>query len=161
MERGYITTQIVKELDTDIKFSVAEPVDPQDFFKNRRGLWVSSDFESRILADAKTVAAFDFKMESLELTQDATDAQIEESLEHKNIFKESDVCAIIAHLISQQPKGEKGILLEDGKWNLFYTASFVVYVGWYGDEWSVGAWDRVDGRWGRGLRVFSPAIDRS
>ncbi|MCX6739374.1 MAG: hypothetical protein NT098_05010, partial [Candidatus Parcubacteria bacterium] len=67
---------------------------------------------------------------------------------------------IIADIISRQPKGESGTLLNNGYANLFYVQAgasvFVVYVCWSGFEWCVSAWllDE-DGQWSGGGRVFS------
>lgn len=46
---------------------------------------------------------------------------------------------------------------KDGYANLFYVASCVVRVRWYGGgrEWHVGAWERDGGEWSAGNRVFS------
>ncbi|MCX6739399.1 MAG: hypothetical protein NT098_05135, partial [Candidatus Parcubacteria bacterium] len=67
---------------------------------------------------------------------------------------------IIADIISRQPKGESGTLLNNGYANLFYVQAgasvFVVYVNWYGFEWNVYDWslDEND-QWYDGFRVFS------
>lgn len=50
---------------------------------------------------------------------------------------------------------------KDGNWNLFYTASCVVHVHWFGGEWFVRACDRGVSAWDAGRRVFSPANVRS
>lgn len=131
-----------------------------DFFKSRKGLWVSSDFKTRILEKAAE-KGIDMPVASYKLVKDATDEEIEAALPKKHIFSESEVCTVIAGLIENQPKGEKGILLNDGWYNLFYTPSFVVLVRWRSDdgEWRVCAWGRVGGDWGADCRVFYPATD--
>jgi hypothetical protein len=56
-------------------------------------------------------------------------------------------------MISKQPNGEQGDLINNGYANLFYTASWVALVGWdrAGRGWDVGTWCRA------GRRVVSPA----
>lgn len=131
-----------------------------DFFKSREGLWVSGSFKERILNQAKD-AGVDMTLTSFKLIKDSTDEQIEAALPEKHIFTESEVCAVIAALIEGQPKGEKGILLNDGWYNLFYTEGCVVRVDWSVDEWNVNTWDRDGGTWSAGFRVFSPATDEA
>ncbi len=159
--KGYITTQILKEFDTDIKLDIATPVDPKEFFQTGDGLYVWSDFNERVLGKAKQLKGpQEYRLEILDLVQDASDAQIEESIGKKNIFKDSDVCAVVAELISKQPKGKKGVLLNNGYSNLFYTPRCVVYVRWssVSGDWYVYAWQRGGSRWNAGRRVFSPQL---
>lgn len=75
-----------------------------------------------------------------------TDYEIESELK-PGICDASDILAFIKN----PPEGCK-----DGYWNLFYTPSFVVRVGWSGSDWGVYAWGRGAYGWGGG-RVFSPA----
>lgn len=157
--KGYITSQILKEKDTDIELLIGTPVDPTEFFEDGKGLSVYSSFKERVLTKAKKLEGpQEYHLESLDLVQSADDKQIEDSLEERNRFKESDVCTIIAELISKQESGKEGLLLNNGYANLFYTPQCVVYVYWYGSDWDVHAWDRVDSRWTAGGRVFSPQL---
>lgn len=136
--------------------------DPQEFFVSRNGLYVSSDFRERILDKAKVInPAQGANLTSYELKERADDQKIEANLPESHFFSESQVCAVIAELISRQSKGEEGILQNNGYSNLFYTASFVVYVYWdsYSGKWCVGAWPRHGRAWYSGGRVFSPAAD--
>lgn len=150
--------ELVKE-----KFEVkaASAINPQEFFKTREGLYVWSDFKERISDKAEVLKeGVEFTLNSYKTTKDATDEEIESDLPEKHIFSESEVCVIIADLISKQPKGEEGILLNTPYYsNLFYTPSFVVHVRWSsgGGEWIVSTWTRSDDRWFSGKRVFSPA----
>lgn len=137
--------------------------DPKEYFKDREGLYVSSNFDERILSKAEK---FDteqkFSIAYFKLTKNADDATIEAQLPEQHIFTESEVCAIIANLIDKQSKGEEGILDNDSRnWNLFYTPSFVVGVDWGGSFWVLGAWDRRGNTWVGGERVCSPATDIS
>jgi len=155
--KGDITTQILKEVDADIELKIKKPVDPQEFFTNGHGLYVYDSFEERALPKAKRhESPLEFHLESHELMQGATDVQIEESLDHKNVFGDADVSAIVADLILKQEKGKKGPLLTNGYANLFYTASCVVSVYWHDDEWGVHAYGRDVCAWFQGIRVFSP-----
>lgn len=146
-----------------VTVEITGPIEaPQEFFNTRTGLFVWNDFKEKIVSKAEKVPMpFSATLNLFKLTENATDKAIENSLPEKHLFTESEVCAIITDLISKQPKGERGALLSDGNWNLFYTSSCVVGVGWgrFHGRWGVGAWERGDGRWGAGRRVFSPATD--
>lgn len=151
-------TKILESITEKIPVEVTAEFNPQEFFKDREGLFVYSSFNERILEKASIVSAgTKFELSSFKLTKSAEDEEIEKELPEKHIFSESDVCAIIAELISKQPKGEEGTLLNTGYWNLFYTESFVVYVGWRDDEWCARAWTRGDFAWVDGRSIFSPA----
>ena len=69
--------------------------------------------------------------------------------------------AAVSYLMSLQPQGQKGILLIDGRVNMFYCIDVngilrAVYVYWYGGGWGVDTYS-VEGLdpWGGGSRVFS------
>lgn len=155
---------ILKPVSAKIALKVDKKFSPQEFFQDKKGLYVWNDFKERILKKAGPVDSGEFSVSSVDLLKRASDEKIEASLPPKHIFDESDVCAVIAEFISQQSKGEEGVLLSNGYANLFYTKSLVVHVGWgvfYGG-WSVGAWPRDGGgSWGDCNRVFSPAIENS
>lgn len=159
--KGYITQQILKE-GPSITLAISAPVVAQEFFKRREGLFIyENERMQELLEKAPQLAGpQEFLVDSLELIVGATDEQIELSLENKNNFPEGTVCAIIAELISQQPKGAEGTLLNNGYANLFYTPACVVSVDWSAGSgcWRVSAWRRVGNRWGAGNRVFSPQL---
>lgn len=158
MEIGTVTIKVLEKVGEDIAVKTGPTFDLKEYFKTRPGLYVFSDFPERILSKAEPVeAGTEYKIVSYKTVIDAKDELIESALPEKHLFSESEVCAIIADLINKQPKGEDGVLLNDGYWNLFYTPAFVVGVHWYGDAWRVYAWNRVDGAWSSGSRVFSPA----
>lgn len=149
---------LLKSLEKEISLTVAEKFNPKKFYKNHEGLYVWSSFIDHIVAKAKTTKAdAAFKVSSFQLKKSAYDSEIEESLSKEHIFRETDVCAIIAVLIAKQPKGEKGDLLNTGYANLFYTPAFVVDVLWDGGGWNVDTWGRDVFRWLDDRRVFSPA----
>jgi hypothetical protein len=143
-----------------ISVTITEQHDPRSFFQTRPGLYISGDFRSRIVSKAKsTGVGVEFKLDHalLTLTKNMTDAEIETALPPSHLFDESAVCAIIAKMISEQPDGKEGKLLNNRYTSLFYT-SCVVGVFWSAVycEWSVHAWMRGECRWG-GNQVFSPA----
>lgn len=150
---------VLETVQKDVKVKGPSKFNPSAFFKTRPGLYVWSSFSERVLAKAKsTVKSKSFSVDSYKLLKYSTDAEIESDLSEKHTFTETEVCALIAALIQQQPKGEEGVL--DSKrynWNLFYTPTFVVVVCWRGDGWGVDGWRRDDDGWSDGRRVFSPA----
>lgn len=149
---------VLEHKEKKIDISVKE-FDPQEFFKNGDGLYVYSDFKERILSKAEKVPSLEKALTSYALTKNANDAAIESDLPKDHFFSESEVCAIVADLIDKQPKGEEGVLLNNGYANLFYTPSFVVGVRWDGAEWGVYTWHRDAYGWDANDRVFAPATD--
>lgn len=64
--------------------------------------------------------------------------------------------ATVFHFMSQQPKGEKGVLLINRYANIFYINGRAVYVFWLGGGWRVHALPVVHPRpWSVGYQVFS------
>lgn len=157
MEIGYV--KILEQVGEKVHIETTGELIPSDFFKSKDGLYVDSDFTSRILSKTSIVPARDYSVQPWKLLSPANDATIESALPEQHTFDESAVSAIIADLISKQPEGAEGALANDGSWNLFYTPEFVVYVFWYSysRHWRVGAWDRYDDAWDGGYRVFTPA----
>ena len=148
---------------TSTKLTVLERHDPDLFYRTRSGLLVSKGFCDLVVAKANpTEAGTTFQVIPRTMVRDASDAEIELELggETKiHLFDETRVSVIVARLIDGQPKGEAGLLLNNGYANLFYTSSCVVVVRWSAvrRRWGVGTWGRDDGRWRAGFRVFSPA----
>lgn len=157
--KGTITLKILDPIDT-LNLKIGKPVDPKEFFKTGPGIYVWSDFISRIVEKAQTVEVnSEYKIDSWKLESSATDEQIEQSLESGHIFSESEVAAIVAELISKQSKGKDGALQNNGYSNLFYTPNFVVGVHWGAESgrWRVSSWPRRGRDWRVDDRVFSPA----
>lgn len=158
MEIGY--AKILEITKEKIPVRMEGEFIPSVFFKTDKGLYVDSDFTSRIVNKASSVDAdTEYEITSLNLRLSANDATIESALPEKHIFSETEVSAIVGNLIENQPEGKEGTLLNDGSWNIFYTPDFVVHVHWssYSSRWYVDAWHRHDGGWDEGSRVFSPA----
>jgi hypothetical protein len=154
--------ELLKVVDKKVSLKIEKEFDPKDYFKTGKGLYIWSDFQERILSKVESVkAGTSLSVSSFDLKEDAVDEKIEDSLPEKHVFTESEVCAVIAELIRMQPKGEKGLLLNNGYANLFYTPAFVVGVRWsgFGGEWGVRAWFRGDDGWHAHDRIFSPATD--
>lgn len=155
--KGTITLELLKQVNPKIELTIDSAVSASEYFTTREGLWVSSGFTERVLRSI-TPSKSEQVIESWELLQDAADPNIELALENTNVFNTGDVCSIVATLIEKQKKGEEGTLDNSGKWNLFYTPTCVVFVGWYSSdgEWNVSAWRRGGSGWRAGNRVFSP-----
>lgn len=158
MEIGY--AKILEITKEKIPVRMEGEFIPSVFFKTDKGLYVDSDFTSRIVNKASSVDAdTEYEITSLNLRLSANDATIESALPEKHIFSETEVSAIVGNLIENQPEGKEGTLLNDGSWNIFYTPDFVVSVDWHSNssDWYVRAWYRDGDDWSGGLRVFSPA----
>lgn len=150
---------VLKVVKKKIKVEIPLKYNLIEFFVNRKGLYVWNNFKDNVLKKANAVTKTEFDISSLNLTEDANNEKIENSLPKDHLFSETEVCAIIAGLIEKQPDGEEGTLLNNGYVNLFYTTSHVVLVRWNGVAWNVDGWRRVDDGWLSGYRVFSPATE--
>ena len=140
--------------------TLVEDHDPDTFYKTRQGLWVDSDFCSRVVVKAKgSKTGATHEVTYGELAKDLNDTEIESALPARHLLDETQVSAVVAGLISKQANGEEGTLLNNGRVNLFYTSSCVVDVYWSAvdRDWYVSAWLRHGSRWDAGLRVFFPA----
>lgn len=154
------TKNILETVQEKIELKVRSKHIPAEFFKDRKGLYVWNSFIENIVKNsAPTEENSEFKIASFDLKEDSLDKDIEKALPEKHLFSETEVCAVIAALIEKQPKGEKGLLLNNGYANLFYTKARVVGVGWGGSWWDVDGWERDVDKWGAGLRVFSSATE--
>jgi len=62
----------------------------------------------------------------------------------------------VKYLVEQQPNGEEGKLLVNGRANIFFIGDRRVYVYWYDDGWRVGVNPvREAGVWGGGSQLLS------
>lgn len=113
--------------------------------ETKKGLWVGSSFTEKFgnkdIEPATTVPAFK------KLERDMYDREIKGDLG-------AEECALeeVAAFLNKPPEG-----CDDGYWNLFYVAGYVVNVHWSsgGQEWYVLAWELGDSLWYAGDRVFS------
>lgn len=150
------TLSALKPVNSAIQLDPIAAYDPKGL-TTRKGLWVSGDFVSRVRSKAKPVENLGLlSLSSHELTKNAYDREITPGLGENYLFDESELCARIDQMISKQPNGEEGDLLNNGYWNLFYVAGCVVSVYWYSDvrRWNVCTW-KLDGYWDAGSRAFS------
>lgn len=99
--------------------------------------------------------------QSFETMKLAWDREIVSELPDGYVFKRHEFCAYMAHLVSLQPNGKAGILLSDGRANIFLVEDVngvvrTVSVYWYSysRRWGFGA-DEFDYRWRDGYRVFA------
>ena len=139
--------------------SLDDTLDLDVFYKTRSGLDVWENFSSAIIAKAKVSKKklILTKVYSRDLTSDSFDKVIEKDVGKNHHFEELEVALLIAKMIQKQEGGVAGSLLNYGRVNLFYTASWVVYVYWVTGirKWRLGTYRRGDIRWVAGLRVFS------
>lgn len=161
MTEGTISIPVLSSATEKTAVKPESPVDPKEFFQKKKGLYVWSDFTDRIVDKAEPIALGELAIEGFKIETTSKDEQIEEAIQtfervSDHVFSESQVCAVVAELISKQPEGEEGVLLNTGYSNLFYTPSFVVGVGWIDGGWGVDAWLRGGGAWVSEGRVFSP-----
>ena len=138
--------------------------DSHKFFQNREGLWRSDAFARQILSVAKKTKRIQLPkhVSGFILHKNMSDTEIRKELDDNHVFSATEGCAVIAGMISRQPNGENGDLVNDGKANIFYVRGkddkvFTVDVGWYvvNREWCVGARHFGDVRWSAGDRGFS------
>lgn len=146
--------------------SLSERHDPNSYYRDRHGfsgrpgLSVWSNFYECIVTKAKpTEIGTTFAVTSFDTMEFLNDEEIEEGLPDGYLFDETQVCAIIAGLITSQSDR----LITNPHDNRFYTSSGVVRVDWActSDLWHVGAWERSHRRHVIGSsRVFCPAPKR-
>jgi hypothetical protein len=154
-------------LDTGLTLTVARNnKNTHEFFKTRKGLWMSREFhnlipllDAKVLADETTIACAD-------LVRVANDAEISIELPAGYVFEDVDTFLVyLATLIEGQWDGKEGALLnENGCANIFYVKVngevVAVNVYWRDDmqEWFCRA-DRLGvNRWFVGSRVFSATV---
>ncbi|OGB73854.1 hypothetical protein A3K24_03485 [candidate division Kazan bacterium RIFCSPHIGHO2_01_FULL_44_14] len=96
----------------------------------------------------------------------AWDREIAGELPTDYVFDANTFGIIIGRMIAQQKNGGAGILLNNGRANLFYVRDVkdpsvlrAVFVRWFagGQRWDFGASHFVDFQWDGGRRVFAPA----
>ena len=138
-----------------------------NYFVTRTGLWVDSNFTSRITSaynDPIVQRGLD-GIESFDLMNNSSDKVILARSEmggEENVRKYAFTPDQIAAMIDLQPEGAAGKLLTNGYANLFYVVGgggvlFVVGVLWFAGarRWRVSAWELGEyGVWHAGSRVF-------
>ncbi|MDD2934903.1 MAG: hypothetical protein PHX25_00315 [Candidatus Pacebacteria bacterium] len=159
--------------ESDVEFvaeelqSIAEKIgffDPRKFFVTRQGLWVSDNFRDRILSVAKKIAKVSMDgANHFDLPTPMNDAETQKRLGEGYIYEDaSEFCSVLAGMIDRQPNGEVGVLVNNGKANIFYVRGkndevFAVIVYWNADdrEWRVIAYLLDGSRWSADCRAFS------
>lgn len=151
---------VLNLVNDNVQIDAVVSYDPSGF-KTRPGLWVSDDFHSCVSSEAKPVENLSaITLSSFDLSKAACDKDIksDSNMPPSHVFgNESEFVAHLDQMISRQPNGEDGDLLNDGFWNIFYVAGCVGGVYWSveSQEWSFQAWS-LDGKgWGDGVRVFA------
>ena len=147
-----------------LNLAVSGNFDPNEFFQNRPGLLRSEEFVERILSVAKKTERIllPSHIPSLTLHKNMNDTEVCKELGDNYVFEASEGCMVIAGMISRQPNGEDGDLVNNGKANIFYVRGknnevFTVGVSWDAGvrEWYVDANRLDDYHWHAGRRAFS------
>lgn len=143
---------------------LSKTFNPQEYYRNRTGLYVWDGFTDNILSVAKkTKKVSARKIVSYNLMKASNDAEICIELPENYVWEDaSEFCAHLANMIDGQPNGKEGNFLSNGYTNIFYVCGkdnevFAVHLSWVADgrEWRVLAYRLVADRWGVGRRAFS------
>ena len=137
--------------------------DQTAYFQTKSDLFVSDWFKDQILKYVHEVDdAQEVSLSAFDLAKLANDTEIRKELPEDHVFEDpSEFCASLAQMIDRQPNGEKGNLLVNGYWNIFYVQAGdevrAVNVRWSDDNrrWYVLAVPLGVGRWREGFRVLS------
>ncbi len=169
--RKFFGLGVLERLSLEVSIpALMELFDPKDKFNvdtsETSAIKISgrgSNFELWMLPEV-VAPRTGYVFEAHTLTSDANDEDILQGAERDDIDTDP---AAIHYLVSQQPKGEEGPLLNDGKANIFYvqrkvegqgkirSVRRVVHVDWYVRGWFFFACPIPDGReWNAGDRVF-------
>lgn len=164
LERGEIMsaaakTSVLRNVGTATIPASETPFDPHAALVAQPGLYVYGSFIENVRSRARPVESMGaLALPYSDLEQDAYDREITAALGDKYEFSETETCYIIDRLVSRQPNGESGVLLNNGYANLIYVRGGpVVRVGWDSGrrKWDVNVWHRDVGRWSRGDRAFA------
>ncbi len=151
---------ILNPVNDNVQLDAVASYDPSGF-KTRPGLWVSDEFASRVGSKAKPVENLGaITLSSFGLAKNAYDKDIksDSNMPANHVFEsESEFVAYLDQMIQKQSEGKEGDLLNNGYWNIFYVAGYVVVVRWSTGYrgWYVYAWCLGVGRWFAGIRVFA------
>jgi len=152
-----VTTVVVPAIK---KFVVADHfrIDTSSSAKVKIG-YLGDNFETQFLPKVEeNVLAVELAIHTL--TKGVLDKDIRKELGQD---REETTLAHLYELLSKQPKGESGVLLTDGRVNIFYIKDanrnfWAAYAYWYAADggWSVGAGSVGNPvEWDEGRRVFS------
>jgi len=159
-QRQTLERSILRPLNDNVQIAPVASYDPSEF-TTRLGLCVLHDFHLRIGSKAKPIKNLvGITLLSYDLGKDAYDMEIKADriMPANHMFElESEFVAYLDWMIFKQLNGEKGDLLNDGRWNIFYVADCVTYAYWssHHRKWTVSTWPLGFGLWSAGSRVFS------
>ncbi len=154
-----IETPLLCPIATAIATARTEPIDLNQFFRTRPGLYVWDSFRERFELGVAPSAPERPYVASL-LKSNAYDRNIRRELPENHLSTLED----IAGFIEAQPHGKEGFLLTNGYANMFYVLGkndqvFNMDVIWHSDdhEWNVfdGTLDE-DGGWRAKDQVLCP-----
>ena len=145
--RGRVDTKLALAPRGTFTVSLSQKHNPDSYYRDRPGLCerpglsIWRNFCERIATKAKsTETGTTFAVTSFDTMRSLNDEEIEGGLSDNHFFDETQVCAIIAELITSRSTR----LVTNPHDNRFYTGSCVVGVSWActSDLWHVGAWER-------------------
>lgn len=132
--------------------------EPNAALVTRKGLYVWGGFIDRVRKHAAPVQSMGaLALPYSDLVEAANDREIGSSLGKGYEFSATKLCYVIDRLVSAQPNGEDGVLLNNGYANLFYDENGPVanlYWSAGSGEWGLHDWDRGVARWLPGYRAF-------
>ena len=146
--------------------AIATKAFTKDSFFKKNGpvkLYFGDNFKNWVLSIIPdSIPAFERKLLKTQLTESMYDSAILNELGQPKPFTAGEFVAIIHDLLTKQPNGESGTLLNNGYANIFYVQLedgriVAVDVFWDSDdrEWHLNADDLDDIQWSDGRCVFS------
>lgn len=138
------------------------------YFKTRNGLYVSDDFNDKILRAIELQGSVPSATIVIYcLTKDADDTEIREEMPNNHVFEDTySFCTYLAYMIDEQQNGRTAVFVTNGNWNIFYVRGvhneiFSVNVRWRGvlRRWEVSAYIPDGECWSIGSCAFSCNIN--
>lgn len=148
-----------------VKVTLPFDLEPVEYYKEDPGLAVFDGFGQggHLINQAKPLKAgttFQLNIHDIDSSpeEDVSGLFIESLLGESCRFDPATICGVYAAMMSEQPTGGVGNLLNDGRVNIAFTTMSVacVYRDIQASLYKAYTWQR-DGSWPHGFRVFSPA----